>query len=1292
VGALPTVDSIQVEETLLPYVPRLVLDWLRTTPEAQYRCVEGSLVFVDISGFTKLAERLARKGKVGAEELSDTLNATFTELLSVAYDYGAGVIKWGGDAVLLLFDGDGHEVRSCRGAAEMQRAIRRVGRIRTESGTVVLRMSIGVNSGAFDFFLVGESHRELLVAGSAATETTLLEAVADAGEIVVSRATAEHLAPRNIGAVKGPGILLRGLPEADLSRADPVTDFEGLPIAECLPAAIRSHLLTTDREPEHRTIGVAFVEFRGTDALIRERGGEEVARMLHEVISVVQRSVEHHRITFHETDISKDGGKILLLAGAPRSAGDDEERMLRAVREIIDAEVELPRRVGVNCGPVFSGDFGPSHRRTFSVKGDAVNLAARLMGKADVGEIVASDEVVKRSRTVFALDQLEPFFVKGKSNAILAHSLGPVVGRPGATAGTPLVGRAAELATLRAGLAAARNWQGRYVEVVGEAGLGKSRLVEELRVEAEGVTVISTACAEYEASTPYFALRAPLRRLFGLEGLDDEAAAHRLAEIVQELAPRLTPWLPLVALPLDVRVPSTPEVESLTEEFRKARVEEVVQEVLGVGLLAPTLLAFEDIHWMDDASRDLLRAIVDHLEDRPWLVVATTRTTAGGLKRAHVPWATLLELAPLDGADALQVLEDATAEAPLPPHQLELLRERAQGNPLYLRELVATAQQLGGIEHLPDSVGGLIAAQIDALAPADRTNLRRAAVLGASFEARFLESVVSGISPIEFCNRLGDFLETSPGRIRFRHALVRDTAYEGLSYRRRRELHGLVGEAIAVDADGDTEAQAPLLSFHFYEAQRFDEAWRYSSLAGRRAKELYANVEAETLLRRAIESARRLRDVPARDLSASLEALGEVQLRLADYDRANKALTDARRLLREDAAEAARLMLRQGSIQSRRARFAEAIRWVRRGLKTIEGDPSPAAQRQRAHLKAWYAAIRFRQGRLHETVDWCRRAIDDATAADVREALAHAYYLLDYALVGLGRKDEAVHSDRALAIYQELGDLSEEAGVLNNLGAFAYFDGRWREAVDYYRRAEEAWERAGDRWLATMATTNRGELLADQGRLEEAEQLFKYALRVARAAGSEARIADINGFYGRLAARAGRYEEARELLTGVRDQYVAAGGRRVEVLMIDVRLAEALALEGRAAEAVAACDAALDTVASLEGLYTIMPYLLRIRGWALHEVGETDEARQVLKAAIGQAHDLKADYEIALTADVLAQVLRAGGDEDEEGDAVELEAVRDSIFDELGIKAPEAVLLPAVGVSADNRRLTRRDR
>ena len=1277
-----TTRGATVREQLLPYVPRLVVDWLRNDPDARYRRVDGSLVFVDISGFTKLAERLARKGKVGAEELSDTLDSTFTELLSVAYDYGAGVVKWGGDAVLLLFDGAAHAERACRGAVEMQRTLRRVGRIQTESGTVVLRMSVGVNTGAFDFFLVGESHRELLIAGRAATETTLLEAAADAGEIVVAPATAATLPPRHVGEPKGPGYLLRGVPPAPSSRSALPGDYQDLSIEECLPVAIRTHLLSTDREPEHRNIAVAFVEFRGTDVLIEERGGEEVAAALHECISAVQNAVDRHNVTFHETDISKDGGKILLLAGAPRSAGDDEERLLRTVRAIMDSQLALPLRVGINCGPVFSGDFGPPYRRTFSIKGDAVNLAARLMGKAETGQIVASDEVVRRSRTVFALDELEPFFVKGKAAAIHAHGLGAVRGRSGPASGSPLVGRRRELDALLAGLASARDWHGRYVEVAAGPGMGKSRLIEELRARAGDVTVLSGACTEYESATPYYAVRALLRTVLGLDDLDGSAATERLVELVAELAPRLLPWLPLIALPLQLDVPPTPEVEGLDDEFRKERLNEVVQELLGLGLLAPTLFLFEDVHWMDDASRDLLRALVDHLEDRPWLIVTTTRSTELGLRKEGAAVASLIQLDPLDEADALQMLEEVTAEVPLPPHQLELLRDRAEGNPLYLQELVGMAQRLGGVDELPDSVGGVIAAQIDRLPAADRTALRRAAVLGTSFDRGLLRTVVPEMSPIEFCNRLGEFLETGAGRIRFRHALVRDTAYEGLAYSRRRALHGAVGDALVSASDGDADDQAALLSLHFYEAQRYAEAWRYSCVAGRAAKTLYANVDAARFFERAVAAARRVDDVAIPELAATYEALGDVRLRLSDYEGGEAALGAARRLVQEDPAETARLLLREGAFRYRTGRYTQALRWFRRGLRTLEGMMDPAARRQRARLYVWLGVVRYHQARASEAIDWCRRAIDEATAVDAREALAHAYYMLDVALWAVGRTDEAVYSERSLAIYEELGDLNEQAGVVNNLGMYAYYENRWDEAIELYERAEQLWTRSGDRWKAAFAATNRAELLSDQGRLEEAEPLFRGALRIARSVGSPAHVAEIGRFYGRLLARAGRFDEAHALLEEARAEFASAG-LRGDVLLMDARIAECFALEGRVDESFQRCDAALELLPKLEGVFMLLPYLLRIRGWALVALGSIDEGMDVLTRSMDEARAKDATYEVALAADALAQGQRLAG-----RDASDLEALRDEICSLLGVVSPPVLPLPQLDVAVRGLSLT----
>src|SRR5262249_51357617 len=152
------------QELLRPYVPRLVVEWLRETPELTWQEVEGSLAFVDISGFTKLTERLARKGRIGAEEMSDTLSATLSALLAAAYQGGGGLVKWGGDAVLLLFRGNEHAARAARASYRMRRTLRERGTLETSAGRVSLRMSVGVHSGAFHFFLVGDParHRELL--------------------------------------------------------------------------------------------------------------------------------------------------------------------------------------------------------------------------------------------------------------------------------------------------------------------------------------------------------------------------------------------------------------------------------------------------------------------------------------------------------------------------------------------------------------------------------------------------------------------------------------------------------------------------------------------------------------------------------------------------------------------------------------------------------------------------------------------------------------------------------------------------------------------------------------------------------------------------------------------------------------------------------------------------------------------------------------------------------------------------------------------------------------------------
>ena len=211
-------------------------------------------------------------------------------------------------------------------------------------------MSIGVHSGQFDLFLVGASHRELIVTGPAASTTVSMEATATAGEIVVSERTAAALSASDLGPAKGAGRLLRRRPTVTASptprdAVDPTDD-----LSRCIPVAILDSALRSGHEPEHRRVTVAFLHFDGTDAMFAESGADAVADYLDHLVTDVQEAVDAQDITFLGTDIDHDGGKVILVAGAPSTSGDDEHRMLLAVRQIIDRDRSPAVRIGVNQG------------------------------------------------------------------------------------------------------------------------------------------------------------------------------------------------------------------------------------------------------------------------------------------------------------------------------------------------------------------------------------------------------------------------------------------------------------------------------------------------------------------------------------------------------------------------------------------------------------------------------------------------------------------------------------------------------------------------------------------------------------------------------------------------------------------------------------------------------------------------------------------------------------------------------------------------------------------------------
>jgi len=622
-----------VAARLDPYLSELHRTWLAEPDAPAWRELDASLLFFDISGFTPLTERLAKRGKGGVELLVDLLNGVMDPLLHAAGALGGDTLKFGGDALLLLFTGDEHARRACAAAHDMQRAMKPFRRRPTDAGLVSLRASSAVASGVVQLFLVGDRFRELMIAGPVTSEVMALEHEARAGEVRLGPGTCQALAA-DAGAVAvrdgAGGALLVARPAVDPVRA---ARAAGGDPALGLPPALHQHL-GPEAESEHRQVTAGFAQFRGLDALLERDGVQAAAAELSAFMTRVQRALDEYDVTFLTTDADCDAGKLFVVTGAPSAGSGDEDRLLFAMRDIVAHEGALRVRAGVSRGRVFVVHLGSAQRRSYTTMGDTTNLAARVMGNAPDGQVLAGDAVLECARAPFALTPVAPFAVKGKRVPIR----GALVGEPRAVsshevADRPLVGRERELAILRDAVRRAAEGAGRIVELVGEPGMGKSRLVAEaiagLAADA-GRQIVVVESGAYGRSTPYLALRAPLRRLIAYEAASDEELATALQRTLAEHLPDATGLLALVAIPFGLELPGTAASAGVSSELGGTQLHFLVDRLLAALLPARrTLIVVEDAQWLDEASRDVLQTVLRRAGERGWAVVVTRRPDEG---------------------------------------------------------------------------------------------------------------------------------------------------------------------------------------------------------------------------------------------------------------------------------------------------------------------------------------------------------------------------------------------------------------------------------------------------------------------------------------------------------------------------------------------------------------------------------------------------------------------------------------------------------------------------------------
>ncbi len=676
---------------------------------------------------------------------------------------------------------------------------------------------------------------------------------------------------------------------------------------------------------ERRIVTVLMADVAGSTTIGEQLGPERSKFLFDEVVRLIAAEVRR----FGGTVAQLTGDGLFALFGAPHAHEDDSERAVRAALagqetlgdyagQVAEAYgVALGARFGINTGPVvLTGGDAPADER-YNALGDTVNVAARLQAVAGEGGVAVGPATARQIESRFELKSLGEVELKGKGAPVEAFLVAAeravsAESRPA----TPFVGRAAELATLETVVEDLATGRGAVVSITGEPGIGKSRLVAETRARfADDVSFLEGQGAAYAESFAYWPVRDLLRNWLGLGISDPEARARlELKAALAHLNGRTEPAYPFLATLLGVALEPdlAQQLSELSRDSVQRQTVEAVYDLLAaLARERPLCVLLEDLHWADEATLELLEELLPLVDEEAVGLVLLYRSERehrswqlGQLARQRFPHRySELELGPLDRDDAL-----AIAEADLPERVADILVDRAGGNPFFLEEALRDLVERGalrrengryelavGIDELqvPSLVQEALQARLDRLSPPTKEVVGVASVIGRTFGLPLLEQVASqeqlrqSLSELQRLELVVEERRRPAPEYRFRHGLVQEAAYGGLTEGRRRSLHRSVGEALEQLAAEEAPEAYAVLGRHFAEGDEPERAADYLLKAGDVARGLDAEEEALGHYRRALEFLDRLGDGRrARDTLLKIALTHHLAFDFAQADRA----------------------------------------------------------------------------------------------------------------------------------------------------------------------------------------------------------------------------------------------------------------------------------------------------------------------------------------------------------------------------------------------------------------------
>lgn len=915
-----------------------------------------------------------------------------------------------------------------------------------------------------------------------------------------------------------------------------------------------------DVQADRRLVSVLFADLSGSTPLAERLDPEVLRRILEAFFAALVRPIHRYEGTVEKYM----GDAVMAVFGAPVSHEDDAERSVRAALEMQHAMtllndwlerehgLRLALRVGISTGEVVGGLLASDVQSAYTVVGDTVNTAQRLESIATPGEIVVGPTTFRLAGRAFDFEKLGPLTLKGKAQAVQAYRVLRSKDEAEALGSTPLIGRHAELALLRQAMARAVLGEGHALSVVGEAGVGKSRLMAEFTGSLRrGVDRWIARGRSYDRQTAYAVLASLLRSAFGIRQADEEPVARAgLEQRLQALGLDLDDTT--VRLLLDVLGYTSAGFDPLAGRRVLAEVvRNLVRRQVAAG---PLLILAEDLHWMDSASQAVFANLIPGLSTVPCLFVATGRS------EFQPPWPSQrLELESLDASESREMVLRRLGGA-VQPALLDTMLQKSGGNAFYIEQLASALRESGAIAQVggvwveqrslallvPDSVQEVLGARIDGLGAGAARAIREAAVVGRTFWYRVLERIddsptlaadLDHLIDQGFVERRGKDPEVTHA---FRHALIQEVAYLKQLHSQRRRLHVQVADAISELFAERADEYVDIIAYHYERGD--DDAKASTALlsAGQRARRLYAIDEARSYFKAALEHSARAPSavVAAWEGIADVEGFaGKYPEAAAGYRQALAALDSA-----DDKARS-RLLRKLGVVHQITGDTPAALRTLTEAREVL----SAQADREQALVLLELGQVYWQQGSYRESRETLLEAERRAESAGADDARADAYKHLGTVASLTGNTTMAIdYYHRSLTLYQARGDVSGQANLLNNIGIVHRKEGRYPEALQAHASALAIRERIGDPHGIGTSRNNLAQIELARGAFSEAEADFRAALSRWSSIGYAAGVALARTGLGISAVRRGDAETGHSHLQQALAEWEQLGSRNYQ--------------------------------------------------------------------------------------------------------------------------------------------------